>query len=320
MRLELSHCHRPYNQSIEQKAELEEVRQQTYTTRRPTVPAMEDRMFEVIPCLDHGFVRLIDYMGDDSAIVQAARVSYGKGTKMVRQDRGLLRYLIRHRHTTPLEMCELKLHIKLPMFVARQWIRHRTANVNEISARYSVLDKEFYLPDPKDIALQSVSNRQGRGDTLSSQQAARALDILKRDALQAYDSYQQLLGEEFGIARELARMNLPVNWYTQWYWKVDLHNLLHFLSLRMDAHAQYEIRVFADAIGQIVADWVPHVWEAFQDFRLGGTFLSKQEIELLQMALKGEMPDFDDSGLSKREWNTVCRKFGMQQHIIRKNQ
>ena len=302
----------------QQQAELEEVYQQEYTTKRPTVPALEKRMFQPIPCLDHGFVRLIDYMGDDSAIVQAARVSYGKGTKMVRQDRGLLRYLIRHRHTTPLEMCELKIHVKLPMFVARQWIRHRTANVNEISARYSVLDKEFYLPDPKDMALQSISNRQGRGETLNAEQSQIALELLKRDALQSYDTYQKLLGEEFGLARELARMNLPVNWYTQWYWKVDLHNLLHFLSLRMDAHAQYEIRVFANAIGSLVEDWVPLVWEAFQDYRMGGMFLSKQEVELLKGALNGTMPEFAEAGLSKREWNALCRRFGLEDSLLLK--
>jgi len=300
----------------QQQAELDEVCKQQFTTKRPTVEALEERMFQPIPCLDHGFVRLIDYMGDDNAIVQAARVSYGKGSKKVRQDRGLLRYLIRHRHTTPFEMCELKLHVKLPIFVARQWIRHRTANVNEISARYSVLDKEFYLPDPNDMSIQSISNRQGRGDTLSPEQSALALELLKRDATQTYDTYQQLLGEEFGLARELARMNLPVNWYTQWYWKIDLHNLLHFLSLRMDSHAQYEIRVFGDAIGSLVADWVPLVWEAFQDYRLGGTFLSKQEVEMIRGALNGTLPDFADAGLSKREWNTVCRRFGLDNAII----
>jgi thymidylate synthase (FAD) len=188
--------------------------------------------------------------------------------------------------------------------------------VNEISARYSVLDKEFYLPDPQDMALQSVSNRQGRGDTLSAEQSQVALELLKRDALQSYDTYQKLLGEEFGLARELARMNLPVNWYTQWYWKVDLHNLLHFLSLRMDSHAQYEIRVFANAIGSLVEDWVPLVWEAFQDYRMGGLFLSKQEVELLKGVIEGTMPAFADAGLSKREWNTLCRRFGLDDSLI----
>ena len=295
----------------EQRTEIESARQNVSSTCRPTVAKLEERMYQPIQCLDHGFVRLIDYMGDDSSIVQAARVSYGKGTKTVRQDRGLLRYLLRHRHTTPFEMCELKLHVKLPIFVARQWIRHRTANVNEISARYSVLDREFYLPDPSDMALQSVSNRQGRGAVLEPDAAAAALGLLKRDALQSYDTYAHLLGEDVGLARELARMNLPVNWYTQWYWKVDLHNLLHFLSLRADPHAQYEIRVFAEAIGQIVADWVPHTWEAFQDYRVGGAFLSKQEVDIIRQLVSGEQPSFATSGVSKREWNALCRRFGI---------
>ena len=295
----------------EEQAALDEARAQQHTTRRPTVPALEERMFQPIPCLDHGFVRLVDYMGDDAAVVQAARVSYGRGTRAVRGDRGLIRYLMRHRHTTPLEMCELKLHVKMPIFVARQWVRHRTANINEISARYSVLDREFYLPSPEHLARQSESNRQGRGEVLSAAEAAVVLALLKRDATQAYDTYEALLGEEYSLARELARMNLPVSWYTQWYWKIDLHNLLHFLSLRADAHAQYEIRVFADAIGALVADWVPLVWEAFQDFRVGGTFLSRQEVALLQRALRGEPVSLQGSGLSQREWERLVDTFGL---------
>lgn len=296
----------------EQQAEIAAAATQQFTTKRPTVPALEERMFQPIHCLDHGFVRLIDYMGDDTAIVQAARVSYGAGTKKMRQDRGLIRYLLRHRHTTPFEMCELKIHVKLPIFVARQWIRHRTANVNEISARYSVLDNEFYLPSPEHLAVQSKNNKQGRGDALTPEQSALVLAMLKRDATQAYDTYSELLGEELGLARELARMNLPVNWYTQWYWKVDLHNLLHFLALRMDAHAQYEIRVFAEAIGDIVKDWVPHVWEAFQDYRMGGAFFARQELEIIQAWLNQETPTFEDSGLSKREWRALCKRFGRE--------
>ena len=291
-------------------AEIAASHAQQFNTKRPTVPALEDKMFTPIECLDHGFVRLVDYMGDDSAIVQAARVSYGAGTKKMRQDRGLIRYLLRHRHTTPFEMCEIKLHVKLPIFVARQWIRHRTANVNEISARYSVLDNEFYLPSPEHLAVQSTNNKQGRGDALTEAQSAMVLEMLKRDATQAYQTYSELLGEEVGLARELARMNLPVNWYTQWYWKVDLHNLLHFLALRMDAHAQYEIRVFADAIGSLVKDWVPHVWEAFQDYRMGGAFFSRQELEIVQAWIQGETPQFADLTLSKREWVALCKRFG----------
>ena len=293
----------------DQLSAVEEARSQTFSTRRPTVNALEDRLHQPIPCLDHGFVRLVDYMGDDAAIVQAARVSYGKGTKQVRRDRGLLRYLMRHRHSTPFEMCELKLHVKLPIFVARQWIRHRTANVNEISARYSVLDREFYMPEPVHMNAQSDSNRQGRGSVLTPEQTAAALALLKRDAAQCYDTYETLLGQDYTLARELARMNLPVNLYTQWYWKIDLHNLLHFLSLRADPHAQYEIRVFADAIGEIVADWVPLTWEAFQDYRMGGSFLSRREVDLLKRAIKGEKVSYQDSGISKREWRKLCSTF-----------
>jgi thymidylate synthase (FAD) len=293
-------------------AEIAASHAQQFNTKRPTVPALEEKMFTPIQCLDHGFVRLVDYMGDDSAIVQAARVSYGAGTKQMRQDRGLIRYLLRHRHTTPFEMCEIKLHIKLPIFVARQWIRHRTANVNEISARYSVLDNEFYLPSPEHLAVQSKNNKQGRGEALTEAQSAMVLEMLKRDATQAYQTYSELLGEEIGLARELARMNLPVNWYTQWYWKVDLHNLLHFLALRMDAHAQYEIRVFADAIGSLVKDWVPHVWEAFEDFRMGGAFFSRQELDVVEAWIRGESPTFEGLNLSKREWTALCKRFGRE--------
>jgi thymidylate synthase (FAD) len=266
-------------------------------TRRPTVATLEPRLFVLQPVLDHGFVRLIDYMGDDAAIVQAARVSYGAGTRAVSDDRGLIRYLMRHRHTTPFEMCEIKLHVKLPIFIARQWIRHRTANVNEYSARYSILDREFYLPAPEQIAVQSSSNRQGRGEVVTPEQAAAILDLLRRDAISSYATYEQLLNDQGDgspvdpgapqVARELARMNLTLNTYTQWYWKVDLHNLLHFLSLRMDAHAQYEIRVYADVIATLVRDWVPHAWEAFDDYRVGGAMFSRAELDVVRQALAG---------------------------------
>ncbi len=282
-------------------------------TRRPTVAALEERLFRLLPVLDHGFVRVVDYMGDDDAIVQAARVSYGKGTKTARNDRGLIRYLMRHRHTTPFEMCELKLHVKLPIFVARQWIRHRTANVNEYSARYSILDREFYIPSAEQLAVQSTSNRQGRGEVLSAEDAARVTDLLRRDAGQAYSTYAGLINDDGDgkpadpdapqLARELARMNLSLNYYTQWYWKIDLHNLLHFLSLRIDAHAQYEIRVYAEIIGQLTKAWVPLAWEAFEDYRLGGAFFSRREVDVLRALLKGGDPDtlLPASGLSLRE-------------------
>jgi thymidylate synthase (FAD) len=289
----------------EDRAAIDAQRAQTQTTRRATVPALEERMFEPIECLDHGFVRLVDYMGDDGAVVQAARVSYGKGTRTVHGDRGLIRYLMRHRHTTPFEMCELKLHVKLPIFIARQWIRHRSANVNEVSARYSILDKEFYLPSAEDLAFQSSSNRQGRGDTIPADKASTVLTLLRRDAETSYDTYERLLGDEFDLARELARMDLTLNYYTQWYWKIDLHNLLHFLSLRMDAHAQYEIRVYGEAIGALVKAWVPHTWEAFEDYRLGGAQLSKQMLDVVRRRLSGETVTAETSGMSKREWEEL---------------
>ncbi len=290
--------------SAEDQAALAEQKAQRAETRRPTVPALEARLFEPIPCLDHGFVRAVDYMGDDAAVVQAARVSYGRGTKKVSEDRGLIRYLMRHRHTTPFEMCELKLHVKLPIFVARQWIRHRTANVNEASGRYSILDREFYLPRPEDLAVQSPNNKQGRGEVLSVDAAAEVLHLLRRDAEQCYDTYERLL-DDHRLARELARMNLGVNYYTQWYWKIDLHNLLHFLSLRIDPHAQYEIRVYGEAMAGLVRDWVPFVWEAFEDYRVGAATLSRQMLDVVRRMLAGEAVGIEGSGLSKREWDEL---------------
>ena len=293
------------------------------STRRPTVPAMEERLFRRHDVLDHGFVRVVDYMGDDAAIVQAARVSYGKGTRSVQNDRGLIRYLMRHRHTTPFEMCEVKLHVKLPIFVARQWIRHRTANVNEYSARYSILDREFYLPRPENLAGQSSSNRQGRGDVLSPEEAAHVLELLRRDAVQTYDTYEELLNDQGDgtprdadrpmLARELARMDLTLNYYTQWYWKTDLHNLFHFLSLRKDAHAQYEIRVYADVIAELTRDWVPIAYEAFEDYRLGGAFFSRSEVEILRRAVAGEdiQALLAGADLSMREKGEMRRKLGL---------
>lgn len=287
-----------------QLAELSEARATVHSTRRSTVPALEALLFEPIPCLDHGFIRVVDYMGDDGAVVQAARVSYGKGTRKSSDDRGLIRYLMRHRHTTPFEMAELKLHVKLPIFVARQWIRHRMASINEYSARYSVLDREFYLPRPEDLAVQSKDNKQGRGQALSEEQAAHVLSLLRRDAENAYESYERLMGD-FDLARELARMDLPVNYYTQWYWKIDLHNLLHFLSLRMDRHAQYEIRVYGEAIGKIVASWVPLCWEAFVDYRLSGASLSGPAMSVIRRKIAGEAVQFENSGMSRREWDEL---------------
>ena len=288
----------------EQQAEIAAARANPQPTLRSVAPGMEAHLYTAQPVLDHGFVRAIDYMGDDSAIVQAARVSYGAGTKHVQNDEGLIRYLMRHWHSTPFEMCELKLHVKLPVFVARQWIRHRTANVNEYSARYSILDREFYIPEPAQLAAQSTVNNQGRGEVLAGPEAARVLALLKSDAAQMYDHYEDMLSQDGqqGLARELARMNLPMNIYTQWYWKTDLHNLFHFLRLRADSHAQYEIRVYAEAIAEMVRDWVPLAYGAFEDYRMGGVTLSSKAIDALKRMLKGEEVTRESSGMSVGEW------------------
>jgi thymidylate synthase (FAD) len=297
-----------------QQAEIEIARAARTETRRATVPALEEMLFTALPVLDHGFVRVIDYMGDDAAVVQAARVSYGRGTRKVSEDKALIKYLMRHRHSTPFEMCEIKYHVKLPIFVARQWIRHRTANVNEISARYSILDQEFYLPRPQDLAAQSAQNRQGRGDSLEADQAALVLDLLRDDAERTYRNYAWMLNEDEaadhdparpGLARELARMNLTLNTYTQWYWKTDLHNLLHFLSLRAEAHAQYEIRVYAEAMLESVKAWVPGCYEAFADYRLGAVSLSAGMMAVVKRLLAGEAVTQEASGLGKREWHEL---------------
>lgn len=288
--------------------------------RRPSVPAIDKLLGRKIPVLDSGFVRVIDYMGDDSSIVQAARVSYGAGTKSTREDAALIAYLMRHRHTTPFEMCEIKLHVKLPIFVARQWIRHRTASVNEYSARYSILDKEFYLPSTENLKQQSRSNRQGRDRAIRSDEASRVLEVLKADADRSYSRYLDLLNENpdgsardprrMGIARELARMNLTLNIYTQWYWKIDLHNLFHFLQLRADPHAQYEIRVYAERILELVKKWVPQSYSAFIEHRLNALHLSATAVRILGKMLRGEHVAQESSGLSKREWDEMRASIG----------
>ena len=288
----------------DQQAQIDEDRSAPRPTLRAVSEGMERHLYVAHPVLDHGLVRVIDYMGDDGAIVQAARVSYGRGTKAVSNDEGLIRYLMRHWHSTPFEMCEVKFHVKLPVFVARQWIRHRTANVNEYSARYSILDREFYIPAPEQLAAQSTVNNQGRGEVLSGDEAQRVLDLLREDATRAYDHYEDMLSQDGqqGLARELARMNLPANVYTQWYWKTDLHNLFHFLRLRADAHAQYEIRVYAEAMCRIAANWVPLAYGAFEDYRLGGVSLSGRGVEVLRRRLAGEVVTAENSGMSKGEW------------------
>lgn len=298
--------------SHEQNEEIQNQKNQSNTTKRPVAPGLEEMLYDAIPVLDHGFFRVVDYMGTDHSIVQAARISYGTGTKKVSQDRGLIRYLLRHSHTTPFEMCEIKFHIKMPIFVARQWIRHRTANVNEYSARYSILDKEFYIPDRAHLAAQSSINNQGRGDLLTGDEAEKVLNCLKDDATRCYDHYEEMLNADKegnvrdaskqGLARELARMNLTLNSYTQWYWKIDLHNFLHFLRLRADSHSQYEIRVYAEKMRDVVKRWVPHTFEAFLDYKVDGCHLSSQAKHAVTRMLKGEAVTQESSGMSPREW------------------
>jgi len=301
--------------STDQQAEIDQARAGAQPSLRPIAPALEEILYRALPVLDHGFVRVVDYMGDDAAVVQAARVSYGRGTKKVSEDRGLINYLMRHRHTTPFEMCEIKYHVKLPIFVARQWIRHRTANVNEYSARYSILDNEFYIPRPEHLAAQSSVNRQGRDAVLAGQEAERVFNLLKKDAELVYEHYMEMLNEgaagqpldpeRSGLARELARMNLSLGFYTQWYWKTNLHNLMHFLSLRADAHAQYEIRVYAEVMIETLKRWCPISHDAFMEYRMGGTHLSKTGLAIVKRLLAGEKVDQKASGLSAREWREL---------------
>ena len=312
------------------EAQLKEIKNQqsqSNQTKRVNSPELEKILYEAIPALDHGFVRVVDYMGDDTSIVQSARVSYGKGTKQVSTDKGLIKYLMRHWHSTPFEMCEIKYHIKLPIFIARQWIRHRTANVNEYSARYSILDKEFYLPSKENLAAQSKNNRQGRGEVLSGDQANEVLNLLKNDAERTYDNYETMLNERYdgsvidekksGLARELARMNLTLNTYTQWYWKTDLLNLMNFLRLRADSHAQFEIRAYADVMLDTLKKWVPITYEAFMDYRVGGTEISSKGKLVLKDLISGKNVDIDSSGLSKREWNELMSAFDLKKKIVK---
>lgn len=296
--------------------------QEQNITKRVVAPGLEKILYETFPVLDHGFIRVIDYMGDDSAIVQAARVSYGKGTKQTNQDKGLINYLLCHKHTTPFEMCEIKFHIKLPIFIARQWIRHRTANVNEYSARYSILSKEFYIPKAQNLSPQSTNNKQGRQEAaLSCQEASRVLEILTQDANRCYQNYEKLMNVDesgniidpssTGIARELARMNLTLNQYTQWYWKIDLHNLLHFIRLRADSHAQFEIRQYADVIQDIIKAWVPYTHEAFVEHVRDSFNLSKTACLVIKKLLAGQRVTQEESGLNKRQWAELVNAFDL---------
>ena len=292
-------------------------------TQRATVPALERILGEALEVLDHGFVRVVDYMGDDTAIAQAARVSYGAGTSRARDDESLIRYLMRHRHTTPFEMCVIKLHVKLPIFVARQWVRHRTASINEYSARYSILDREFYIPDYESLSAQSASNRQGRGARLDRSEAEDARRIFRTDSETAYEHYLEMMNEDgdgnrrdpnrAGLARELARIDLPVSVYTQIYWKIDLHNLFHFLLLRADEHAQYEIRAYARTIlERIVKPWVPAACRAFEDYALGAARLSAGALVVVRRLVAGEEVDEAESGLGRREWRELKDALGLK--------
>jgi thymidylate synthase (FAD) len=285
-------------------------------TNRVVSAELEELIGKTIPILDHGFIRVMDYMGNDTAIVQAARVSYGTGTKQTNQDKGLINYLMRHKHSTPFEMCDIKFHIKLPIFIARQWIRHRTASVNEYSARYSILGNEFYMPKREHLSPQSIINKQGRQEqTVPPEVADRVLQLLEEDAKNAYAHYVEMMNEDehgniidentVGIARELARMNLSLNYYTEWYWKINLHNLLHFLALRSDSHAQYEIRVYADKMLEIVKAWVPLTFDAFTEYRLEGAHLSKTALSVIRRMIEGENITQQSSGISLREWNEL---------------
>ena len=310
----------------EQSLEIKDLQSQNNKTKRVVAPKLEEVLYEALPILDHGFIRVIDYMGNDNSIVQAARVSYGKGTKKVNTDSGLIKYLMRHWHSTPFEMCEIKYHVKLPIFIARQWIRHRTANVNEYSARYSILDKEFYLPSKENLAAQSINNRQGRGEVISGNDAEKVLGLLKDDAERTYKNYELMLNQRYdgstideaktGLARELARMNLTLNTYTQWYWKTDLLNLMNFLRLRADHHAQYEIRAYADVMLETLKRWVPITYDAFMDYRVGGTEVSSKGKEVIKKLINGEKISIDETDLSKREWNELMLAFNLEDKTI----
>lgn len=297
-------------------SELKELLETKNTTKRVVAPALEEMLYKPIPVLDHGFIRVVDYMGDDSSIVQAARVSYGRGTKKSLQDKGLINYLMRHRHTTPFEMCDIKFHIKLPIFIARQWIRHRTASVNEYSARYSILSNEFYVPERVNLSAQSTINKQGRSDDeLPDDVADKVLALIKDDSEKCYRHYVEMMNEDdkgniidentVGITRELARMNLTLNHYTEWYWKINLHNLLHFLALRADSHAQYEIRVYAQAMLDVVKAWVPYAYEAFVEHSMNGTNISRKGMDVIRQMIEGKEVNQESSGMSKREWSEL---------------
>src|SRR5690625_2756166 len=279
---------------------------------RNSSPEADALLGQPIPVLDKGFVRLVDYLGNDARIVQAARVSYGEGTRTVREDSALIDYLLRNRHTSPFEMVELTLHVKAPMFVARQWLRHRSGSVNEVSARYSVMPDEFYRPEPEQIRAQGKRSRQvGEGplDAAAAEKASKSFDAALDES---YETYGELL--EMGVAREMAREVLPVGLYTEFYWKQDLHNLFHFLRLRLDWHAQYEIRAYGDAVAQCARTVAPVAFGAFEEHSLGGKSLSKSELEILRQAIDpGRLAEaIEESGLRKSRRRELLEKLGME--------
>jgi thymidylate synthase (FAD) len=303
------------NQKIQK--EIDSVSKNKFLTKRVIAPKLEKVLYKSFKALDHGFVRVIDYMGNDSSIVQAARVSYGKGTKQLNQDKNLINYLLSHRHSTPFEMNEIKFHVKLPIFVARQWIRHRTANVNEYSARYSILDNEFYIPNSKELKPQSKTNNQGRSGDLDENEKKMYMRVLRENSKDSFQKYNFLLNqndneakpdlERQGLTRELSRIVLPLNSYTQWYWKIDLHNFMHFLALRFDKHAQYEIRVYAEIMMNLMKKWVPLTYEAFLKNRLDSLVLSSEAIKFIKNKFHGKSNK--ETKISKREVDELKKIF-----------
>jgi thymidylate synthase (FAD) len=303
------------NQKIQK--EIDSVSKNKFLTKRVIAPKLEKVLYKSFKALDHGFVRVIDYMGNDSSIVQAARVSYGKGTKQLNQDKNLINYLLSHRHSTPFEMNEIKFHVKLPIFVARQWIRHRTANVNEYSARYSILDNEFYIPNSKELKPQSKTNNQGRSGDLDENEKKMYMRVLRENSKDSFQKYNFLLNQNYdevkpdldrqGLTRELSRIVLPLNSYTQWYWKIDLHNFMHFLALRFDKHAQYEIRVYAEIMMNLMKKWVPLTYEAFLKNRLDSLVLSSEAIKFIKNKFHGKSNK--ETKISKREVDELKKIF-----------
>ncbi len=303
-----------YDKMKNTKKDINTLRSKKNYTYRPISTGLEKILYKSFKVLDKGFIRVVDYMGTDSSIVQAARVSYGKGTKKKSEDEGLIRYLLRHRHTTPFEMCEIKLHIKLPIFIARQWIRHRTASINEYSARYSILEDEFYIPKKYNLAQQSLSNKQGRGKEVDNKTADKILKILKDDSFNCYKNYSWMLNEKNSelhdknrpsLSRELARINLTLNTYTQWYWKTDLHNFMHFVSLRADSHSQFEIREYGKILLKILSKWTPLSYKAFISYRLNSAELSMEALSVIKKMISGKKISRKQTNMSSREWKEL---------------